>query len=409
LFLDRSTSRVQFEETYSDLLVLDLSENIAGPLACLIFADMGADVVKVERSGLGDATRNLPPYWGDVATVFQTVNRNKRSVVLDLKAPAGRAALLKLAARADVVVESFRPGVAERLGIGYDDLSSVNDRLIHLSVNAFGTGELGHDRPGYDALVQAFTGIMEMTGEAGGGPVRAAPSLLDISTGLWGALAIQAALARRDRSAGPQRLEATLIDSGLFMLCHQVIGYLGTGQFPGRLGSAAPSAAPYQVFSTSDQPIMIATSTDRMFQTLCGALSVPHLATDPRFVDMAGRLERRDELASALQEVLVTAGSSYWLDTLADAGIPASPVNDLAAALDHPVTKERGLIAPAAAGDVAELLQIHLPMDRERTAPRAQAPRLGQHTEAVLREAGLTDDEISDAMATGEPRGTGRP
>lgn len=386
---------MRFHETYAGVRVLDLSENIAGPLACLILADMGADVVKIERPVYGDATRSLPPYWGDEATVFQTVNRNKRSAAIDLKSPAGRDAVLRLAASADVVVESFRPGVASRLGLGFEELTRANPALVHVSVNAFGAGPLGHDRPGYDALVQAFTGIMEMTGEPDGGPVRAAPSVIDISTGLWAALSIQAALVRRDSSGEAQRIEATLIDTGLFLMCHQIIGYLGTGTFPPRLGSAAPSAAPYQIFSTSDRPIMIATSTDRMFAALCQTLGLSELATDARFVTMDQRLANRDELAGLLQAVLSTQGSGAWLEAISAAGVPVGPVHDLGEALAHPLTQERKLIAPAAGGRIADLMQIHLPMDRERSAPRRQAPAVGEHTESVLAEAGFTPDEVA--------------
>jgi crotonobetainyl-CoA:carnitine CoA-transferase CaiB-like acyl-CoA transferase len=218
------------EDTYAGLRVLDLSENIAGPLACLVLADLGADVIKVERPGTGEATRSLPPRWGGdgESTVFLTVNRNKRSAAIDLATAEGREAVLRLAARSDVVVESFRPGVADRLGLGFADMERANPRVVHCSISAFGTGPLGHDRPGYDAIVQAFSGIMEMTGDPDGLPARAAPSVVDVSTGLWALAAIQAALARRDREPGAQRLEATLVDSAFHLLGHQVTGYLGT-------------------------------------------------------------------------------------------------------------------------------------------------------------------------------------
>jgi len=402
---------VEFHQTYDGLRVLDLSENIAGPLASLIFADMGADVVKIERPGLGDSTRSLPPYWGPEATVFQTVNRNKRSAAIDLKSDAGRAAVLRLVADADVVVESFRPGVATRLGLGYDEMLAVKPDLVHVSVNAFGTGPIGHDRPGYDALVQAFTGIMAMTGEPGGRPVRAAPSIIDISTGLWAALAVQAALVRRDATGEAQRVESTLIDSGLFLQCHQVIGLLGTGSFPGPLGSAAPSAAPYQAFESLDQPIMIATSTDRMFRNLCVALGLDDLVDDPRFRTMPDRIAHRDTLASLIQQVVSTEKSDHWLDVLQKAGIPAGPVNDLGQAVAHPLTRERRLIAPADPGRVDGLQQMHLPIDLARSAPRRQAPAVGEHTAEVLREAGLSDDDIALVVAPPIPatRGTDQP
>ncbi|WP_200945099.1 CaiB/BaiF CoA transferase family protein [Nocardioides sp. Root1257] len=391
--------------------MLDLSENIAGPLACMILADMGSDVVKIERPGAGDSTRSLPPFWGAEATVFQTVNRNKRSVAIDLKSDAGRAAVLRLVGTADVVVESFRPGVADRLGLGFDHMLATKPDLVHVSVNAFGTGPLGHDRPGYDALVQAFTGIMAMTGEPGGSPVRAAPSIIDISTGLWAALAVQAALVRRDATGEGQRIESTLIDSGLFLQCHQVVGFLGTGSFPGPLGSAAPSAAPYQAFQTLDQPIMIATSTDRMFHTLCRALGLDDLVDDPRFRTMPDRIARRDTLAALIQQVLSTEKAGHWLSVLQGAGIPAGPVNDLAQAIAHPLTNERRLIAPAEPGRVDGLQQMHLPMDLARSAPRRQAPAVGEHTAEVLREAGLTEDDVAQVVAAHEPvtRGIDQP
>jgi crotonobetainyl-CoA:carnitine CoA-transferase CaiB-like acyl-CoA transferase len=390
---------VLFQETYAGLRVLDLSENIAGPLACLIFADMGADVIKVERLVHGDATRSLPPYWGGESTVFQTLNRNKRSVAVDIRSDVGRAAVLEIVRTADVVVESFRPGVAARLGLGYDDMLGAKPDLIHLSVNAFGAGPIGHDRPGYDALIQAFTGIMQMTGEGDGPPVRAAPSIIDVSTGLWGALSVQAALVRRASAGEPQKLDAALVDSGFYLLCHQVIGYLGTGTVAPRLGSAAPSAAPYQVFSTADGPIMIATSTDRMYAELCTALGRPELIDDPRFETMEGRLAHRELLAAELQQTLVARGVDHWLEILSDAGIPVGPVNTLDAALEHPITKERGLIAPAESGPVEDLLQIHLPMDRDRSAPRRQAPALGRDTAAVLAEVGLAPADIAALLA----------
>ena len=270
---------------------------------------------------------------------------------------------------------------------------------MHCAVSAFGTGPLGHDRPGYDALLQAFSGIMEMTGEPDGGPSRAAPSIIDITTGMWGVMAVMAALKRRDEAAEPtpQSLEATLVDSAMFLQCHQVMGYLATGTFPGRLGSAAPSAAPYQVFSTSTRPIMIATSTDGLYVRLCQALGLGGLAEDPRFTTVQGRLDLRDELADLLQERLSGASSEHWLDVLGQAGVPAGPVQDLGAAVRHPITVERGLVAPAEDGRIPGLQQVHLPMDRHRSAPRRPAPAVGEHTEAALREAGLDEQQISRA------------
>jgi crotonobetainyl-CoA:carnitine CoA-transferase CaiB-like acyl-CoA transferase len=392
---------VSLERTYRGLRVIDLSENIAGPLACMILGDLGADVIKVEPPGRGDATRLLPPRLEGTSTVFLTLNRNKRSAAIDIRTPAGRDAVLRVARDADVVVESFRPGVADRLGLGFGDLAAVSPRLVHCSVSAFGEGPLGHDRPGYDALVQAFTGIMAMTGDPAGEPARAAPSVVDISTGLWASIAIMAALARRPAEPGPQRVESTLVDAGFFLLCHQIMGYLGSGTFPPRLGSAAPSTAPYQAFRTADGPIMIAAATDRLFDRLVRALDAPELAADPRFATVAGRVAARDELAGLIEKRLATEGSGYWLRRIADAGVPAGPVNDLAAALAEPLTAERGIVRQADAGPVPGLRQIRLPIDAGGECAMTQPPALGAHTRQILAEAGLAPEEIDALEQTG--------
>ena len=303
--------------------------------------------------------------------------------------------MLRIARDADVVVESFRPGVADRLGLGFDDLSQASPRLVHCSVSAFGDGPLGHDRPGYDALIQAFTGIMEMTGDPDGEPARAAPSVVDISTGLWAAISITAALARRGAEPGPQRLSASLVDSGFFLLCHQVMGYLGSGGFPSRLGSAAPSTAPYEAFRTADGTIMIAAATDRLFGRLCQALEMPELAADPRFRTVADRVAARPELAEVISGRLRTGTAQTWLARIAAAGVPAGPVNDLAGALAHPLTAERAIVRDAAPGRIPALKQVRLPIDTGGRCTMSQPPALGEHTAEILAEAGFSAEEIS--------------
>lgn len=386
------------DQTYHGLRVLDLSENIAGPLACMVLADLGADVIKVERPLTGESTRSLPPRWDGESTVFLSVNRNKRSAAIDISNPQGRAAVLRIAAESDVVVESFRPGVADRLGLGFDDFQQANPRVIHCSVSAFGDRPLGHDRPGYDAIVQAFTGIMEMTGDPEGQPARTAPSVVDISTGLWALTSIQAALARRATTTDAQQLQVTLVDSAFFLVCHQLMGYLATGEVPGRLGSAAPSTAPYQVFRTADGAVIIAAATDRLFEKLCLAIDIPRVLADPRFRTVADRVRHRESLAAILEERLVSDSSEHWLQVISNAGVPAGPVNDLAAALDHPVTVERDLVRDAdptgEALRIPGLKQLRLPIDLDRACRMGEPPGLGQHTEEVLREAGLKPEEI---------------
>ena len=231
-------------DAYAGLRVLELAAVIAGPYAGMVLADLGADVVKVENPAGGDDARRMPPQERGQSTLFRSVNRNKRSVALDLKSDAGRDAVLRLADRADVVIESFRPGVAERLGVGWPQMRARNPALIYCSVSAFGESPSGRDLPGYDPLIQGFSGLMSMTGDAAAPPARVAASVIDLSTGMWAAMGIMAALARRTRTGEGQYVEATLIDSGYMLLCHQITSMFVTGTVPGRIGTASPLAAP---------------------------------------------------------------------------------------------------------------------------------------------------------------------
>lgn len=366
--------------TFDGLKVLDLATNIAGPVAAMILGDLGADVIKVERRPGGDDTRALPPRWNEESTVFLAMNRNKRSIALDLKSEPDRARLMDLAAKADVVIESFLPGLAGKLKLSWADFQAVNPQLVLCSVSAFGNGPIGSRMGGYDALVQAVSGMMSFTGNPGEPSVRIAPSVLDLSTGMWGAIGIMAALARRANGGGGEHVNVALIDTAFTLMNHQVLGLLATGDLPQKLGSGAPSAAPYRVYAASDGELMIATASNPQFPRLCAALGLGDLGSDPALSKMTGRLAQRDRIDEAISERIVRQTVEHWLAVLSEAGISCGRVNNVAEALELPVVQERGLlIAPETIGWADGLPLMRLPIDPDGSAIRRRPPLMGEH------------------------------
>jgi crotonobetainyl-CoA:carnitine CoA-transferase CaiB-like acyl-CoA transferase len=387
----KPASRVTVAATYKDIRVLDLATNIAGPFAAMIFGDLGADVIKIERPPGGDDTRNLPPQYDGEAAVFLAVNRNKRSLLLDIKKTEGREALMRLAETADIVIESFPPGVADKLGLDYAAFKERNPKLILCSISAFGDGPIGKAMPGYDALVQAVSGLMSFTGSVDSPTVRIAPSVLDLGTGMWAAMGLMAALARRQHSGAGEHVRPALIDTAFTLMNHQLMGYLATGQIPEKLGSGAPSAAPYGVWQANDGELMIATASEPQFPRLCEVLDLQHLVSDDRFRKTASRLQNRQALDSAIAEKIVEKSVSEWLTILGDVGISAGRVNDVEEAMALPVAEERNLLIKL---DENALPQLRLPIDPQGVGIKQPPPKLGQHSTQILREAGFSDGEI---------------
>lgn len=316
-----------------NLRLVDFTRVLAGPFATMLLADLGADVTKIERPATGDDTRAWgPPYDArGESTYFQSVNRNKASVVLDLDDPADLEKARLLACTADVVVENFRPGVMDAFGLGYDDLCSSNPSLVYCSITGFGRGE-GAALPGYDLLIQAVGGLMSITGAPDGEPQKVGVALVDVLAGLFSTVGILAALRHRDRTGSGQRVDVNLLSSLLAALTNQGTGFTAGGVVPTRMGNQHPSIAPYELIATAEGDLVVAVGNDRQFQAMCRVLGNPELAADLRFATNASRVSNREDLRKILERLLSGRAAPAWANDLADHGVPAGVVNDVAAA-----------------------------------------------------------------------------
>lgn len=386
------------------ITVLDLSRVLAGPWASQLLADLGADVIKVEKPDGGDDTRHWgPPYTGangGESAYYLSANRGKRSLTLDLKTAEGLATVKELAARADVLLENFRVGTTGKLGIDYDTLSAVNPRLIYCSITGFGQTGPYRDQPGYDFLVQAMGGLMSVTGERddrpGGGPQKVGVALSDILTGLYASNGILAALHERARSGKGQYIDLALLDVTAACLANQASNHLVGGVVPRRLGNAHPSIVPYQAFAASDGHFIVAVGNDSQFARLCEALGEGSLAQDERFARNASRVAHRDQLEAILQARFDTGGEAHWLELLTRHGVPCGPINGIDAVFDDPQIRARDMVVEMAHPERETLQLAGNPLKFSRTpvSYRRPPPLLGEHSDEILREiqARLTGD-----------------
>ena len=386
--------------------VIDLTQALAGPYCTMLLGDLGADVIKVERPGTGEQSRGWgPPYLNGESAYFLSVNRNKRGITLNLKLPEAQAIMHKLVASADVfIVNQPRLSSLQKLGIDYETLCALNARLIYCSITGYGMTGPYAGRPGYDVVIQGEAGLMSITGEVEGGPVRYPVPIADVTSGIYSALAIVGGLLARERTGKGQFIDSTLIESQMAWLTNVGGNYFATGQRPPRLGNAHPSIVPYQPIRARDKYLSVGVGTERLWERFCRALGVQDaLMTDPRFATNRDRLIHRDELIPLLEDIVGTQDADYWLDLFREAGIPCGPINFVDEILDDPHVRARGVIVELehpAAGLVRSIANpVHL--SETPVSYRLPPPMLGQHNAEVLAELGYGPAGVTRLEAEG--------
>jgi crotonobetainyl-CoA:carnitine CoA-transferase CaiB-like acyl-CoA transferase len=386
--------------------IVDLSRIVAGPLATQIVGDYGAEVIKIEQPGVGDDSRAwVPPKAPDgSAAYFFSINRNKKSVTLNLKHPRGKALLRALVTRADVVIENFKPGTMEDLGLDYEVLSRDNPRLVYCQISGFGNSGPARERAGYDSILQGITGLMSITGERDGPPVKAGVALIDEITALYAHGAILAALLHRERTGQGQKVECSLLESGVAAMMNAATAYLVAGAVQGRWGSAHESLVPYQAFRARDGYLIIGAGNDRLWKAFCEVIGAPEWTDDPRFDTNLKRVERREELVRLIEQRLQARGRDEWIAAFAAAGLPTGPINTVDQVFEDPQVLHRGMAQEIEHPTAGRVKLVGIPVKFTATPGeiRLPPPLLGQHTEEVLTGLlGLTAQEIAALRADG--------
>ncbi|MGH2357824.1 MAG: CaiB/BaiF CoA transferase family protein [Candidatus Limnocylindria bacterium] len=384
--------------------VLDLTRVLAGPFCSMILGDMGAEVIKVEEPGKGDDTRSWPPFASGESTYFMSVNRNKKSLTLNLKADEGRDLLKRLARKSDVVLENFRTGTMDKLGLGYKTLARLNPRLVYCAISGFGESGPESHRAGYDLVVQAESGLMDITGFEGGEPVKVGTSIADLVAGMSAAHGVTLALLARHRTHRGQKVEISMLDAMAALLTYQAGIYFGTGQRPSRRGNKHPSIVPYEVFKASDAYLTLGVANDSLWARCCTAMERPELTTDPRYATVASRVQHRETLVPLLNEILGARSADDWMKRFEAAGVPAGRIRTVAEVCQSEHLKTRGMVVTLPHPKAGRLTVMGVPIRLHGTPGKAAVapPLLGQHTEAVLKSVlGMTRPQVARLRAAG--------
>ena len=384
--------------------VLDLTRVLAGPFCSMILGDMGAEVIKVEEPGKGDDTRSWPPFLGGEATYFLAVNRNKQSLTLNLKSHEGRALLKRLVKKSDVVLENFRTGTMERLGLGYATLKKINPKLVYCAISGFGESGPEASRAGYDLIVQAESGLMDITGFEDGPPVKVGTSIADLVAGMSAAHGITLALLARTRTKKGQKVEISMLDAMAALLTYQAGIYLGTGARPSRRGNKHPSIVPYEVFKAADAYLTLGVANNSLWERCCAAMERPDLVKDPRYAREADRVQNRDTLVPLLNEILGGCSADEWLKRFEGVGVPAGRIRTVAEVCESEHLKARGMIVTLPHPKAGNLRVLGVPVRLHGTPGKAATapPLLGEHTERVLRTVlGVGKTEVARLRTAG--------
>ena len=386
-----------------NIKVVDLTRTLAGPFCTMMLGDMGADVIKIEEPQLGDETRSWTPFWNGESTQFLSFNRNKRSLSVNLKEKEGVEIVLALAANADVMVESFRTGALDRMGLGYKEASRVNPRIVYCSISGYGrTGPLA-EKPGYDLVIQGYGGLMHLTGEPDGPPLRVGFSLVDLFAGMMAYGSIMTALYSRETTGKGQWVEASLLDGQVATMSYHATAYLGTGVEPQRLGSGHPSIVPYQSFPAFDGYFILGCPNEGLWRRFCTAIQRPDLMEDPRFKTNTDRVDHRAECAEVLSEIFRTRPVAEWLDIISAAGVPCGPINRVSQVVNDPQVLARDMVVGVPHPNVPDFRTSGSPLKLADTPPnmRRPPPLLGQHNQEVLAEMGYTPEQIAELRRKG--------